>query len=224
VLTDEEIIRALAEATLAIDPFDADSLQPASYDLRVGNEAYVSGTEAKIDVANRGLVVIDAGEFAVLTTRERVHCGPQVAAQLGLCSPYARQGLTLLSDPQIDPGFDGVLVVRVTNLAPRRITLAYEAPFLTVQFFKLNHPVAHPYSGSRQGQTGLGAKDIEELSNPDSPTLGGMVKSLTALARDVSGLETSVSRLEGSVSKLTWVIPTIVGLGVTIIGVIVTLK
>jgi hypothetical protein len=67
-------------------------------------------------------------------------------------------------------------------------------------------------------------KDIEALSNPDSPTLGGMVKSLSALARDVGGLETSVARLEGSVSKLTWVIPLIVALGVAIIGIITAIK
>jgi dCTP deaminase len=224
MLSDAEIRQAIAEGDLAIDPFADDSLQPASYDFRVGNEAFVSGSDSKIDVANKGLVIIDAGEFAVLVTRERVNCGAQVAAQLGLCSPYARQGLTLLSGPQIDPGFDGVLIVRVTNLAPKRITLAYEAPFLTTQFFKLNQPVAHPYSGSRQGQSGLGVKDIEDLTDPDSPTLGGMVKSLTALARDVGALDTSVARLEGSVSKLTWVIPMIVGLGIAIVAIIVGLK
>ena len=104
-------------------------------------------------------MIIDPGEFAVLVTRcQRVHCGPQIAAQLGLCSLYAWKGLILLSGPQVDPGFGGVLVVRVTNLAPRRVTLAYEAPFLTVQFFKLNHPVAKPYAGSRQGKPGWDPK------------------------------------------------------------------
>src|SRR2546425_11737845 len=178
MLTDAEIRDAIAAELFEIDPLADDCLQPASYDFRVGAEAFVSGMDAKVDVANKGLVVIDPGEFAVLCTRERVRCGPQIAGQIGLCSPYARQGLTLLSGPQIDPGFNGVLIVRLTNLAPRRITLAYEAPFLTAQFFKLAREVERPYSGSRQGQTGLGPKDIEALTNPDSPTLGGMVRSL----------------------------------------------
>jgi dCTP deaminase len=217
VLTDQEVRVAISEGLMEIEPLSEDALQPASYDLGVGKQAFVSGTDGIIDVSNKGLVIIDPGEFAVLTTRERVRCGPQVAGQLGLCSPLARQGLVLLSGPQIDPGFDGVLVVRVTNLAPRRITLAYEAPFLTAQFFKLNHPVSRPYSGSRQGQTGLGPKDVEELTHPDSPTLGGMVKSLGALANDVSDLKTSVR-------WMAWAIPIIVGLGITIIGIIVGLK
>lgn len=208
---------AVADGLLAIDPLVDASLQPASYDFRVGNEAFVSTSDSVIDVANRGLVVIDPGEFAVLATRERVRCGPQIAGQLGLSSHYARQGLVLLSGPQIDPGFDGVLVVRVTNLAPRRITLAYETPFLTTQFFKLSRPVEKPYSGSRQGQTGLGSVDVEELSNPESPTLGGMVKSLATLAADVSELKVSVK-------WMAWAIPIIVAIGMTVVGVIVGLK
>lgn len=97
MLTDTEIRRGIAAGDLRIEPFWDDSFQPASYDLRVGAEAYVSGAGEKIDVKNKGLVIVDPGEFAVLATRERVHCGPQVAGQLGLCSPFARQGLTLLS-------------------------------------------------------------------------------------------------------------------------------
>jgi deoxycytidine triphosphate deaminase len=217
MLADTEIQAAIRDRDLDIDPFIDDSLEAASYDFGVGDEAFVSGSEEKINVANKGLVILDPGEFAVLTTRERVHCGPRVAAQIGLCSTFARDGLVLLSGPQIDPGFDGVLVIRVTNLAPKRITLPHQAKFLTVQFFKLNHPVSHPYDGPRQGQTGLGTDDLRELAHPDSPTLGGMVRSLSALARDVSDLKTSVK-------WMGWAIPIIVGLGITVIGIIVALK
>lgn len=224
MLTAAEIRGAIGAGDLEIDPLAESCLESASYDCRVGNEAFVSGTAEKIDVSNKGLVIIDPGEFAVIATLERIHCGPRIAAQRGLCSQYARKGLILLSGPQVDPGFDGVLVVRVTNLAPRRITLAHEAPFLTVQFFKLSHPVARPYAGSRQGQTGLGTTDVEELSHPDSPTLGGMVKSLSALASDVGGLNTSVARLEGSVSRLSWVIPLLVAFGIGVTAIIVAFK
>lgn len=217
MLTDTEIRDAVAAGGLGIDPFDAECLQPASYDCRVGSQAFLSGTDAVADVANKGLVIIEPGEFAVLTTREAVACSSQYAAQLGLDSKYARQGLVLLSGPQIDPGFHGVLIVRVTNLAPRRITLTFEAPFLTVQFFRLAHAVEKPYTGSRQGQTGLGQTDIEELTHPDSPTLGGMVKSLTALASDVGDLKTAVK-------WMAWAVPVIVAIGMTVVGLVVGLK
>jgi dCTP deaminase len=217
MMTDTEIRAAIQAGELEIEPLTDDSLQSASYDFGVGDEAFVSGSDEKINVANKGLVIIDPGEFAVVATRERVHCGPRVAAQIGLCSSLARDGLVLLSGPQIDPGFNGVLIVRVTNLAPKRITMPHQARFLTVQFFRLNHAVDHPYDGPRQGQTGLRPDDLRELAHPDSPTLGGMVRSLSALARDVSDLKTSVK-------WMGWAIPIIVGLGITVIGIIVALK
>ena len=224
MLTDGEIREAIDAGGIDIEPFVDDCLQAASYDFRVGNQAYVSGNEEVSDVANKGLVIIEPGEFAMITTLETVRCGSQYAAQLGLDSRYARQGLVLLSGPQIDPGFHGVLIVRVTNLSPRRVTLTHEAPFLTVQFFRLAREVAKPYVGSRQGQTGLGPSDIEELTHPDSPTLGGMVKSLSALAEDVGGLNTSVARLEGSMSRLSWVIPLLVAFGIGITAIIIAFK
>jgi deoxycytidine triphosphate deaminase len=101
MLTDKEIRQAIEEGLMTIDPIIAPSLQPASNDLRVGAKAFVSGDDAVTDVANKGLVIVDPGEFAVVETLERVHCGPQIAGQLGLSSSYARQGLTLLSGPQI---------------------------------------------------------------------------------------------------------------------------
>jgi len=214
----------MTNGDLAIAPFEDGCLEPASYDFRVGDQAFLSGTDAIADVANKGLIIMEPGEFAVIATRETVRCGPQFAAQLGLDSKYARQGLVLLSGPQIDPGFHGVLIVRVTNLAPRRITLTHEARFLTVQFFRLSRPVAKPYAGSRQGQTGLGSSDIEELTHPDSPTLGGMVKSLSTLASDVGDLNTSVARLEGSMSRLSWVIPLLVAFGIGVTAVIIAFK
>jgi len=202
---------------MEIDPLVLSSLQPASYDMRVGDEAYVSGSDEKIDVKNKGLVIIDPGEFAVVITRERVHCGPQIAGQLGLSPTYARQGLTLLSGPQIDPGFNGHLIVRVINLAPRRITLGYQGAFLTTQYFKLDSPVDHPYEGSRQGQSSLSAKDIEGTADPGSPTLGGMVKSLSTLAADVGSLKTSVK-------WMAWTVAIGLPLVVAVVGIIVALK
>ncbi len=217
MLAGAEIRTAIAEGLMEIEPLEASCLGLARYDMRVGHEAYVSGSDGKIDVANKGLVVIDPGEFAVIVTRERVRCGPQIAGQLGLSSAYARQGLMLLSGPQIDPGFEGRLIVRVTNLAPRRVTLGYEGAFLTTQYLKLAAPVERPYQGSRQGQTGLSAKDIEATADPESPTLGGMVKSLQTLARDVSSLQASVR-------AMAWVVGIGLPLVVAVVGTIVGLR
>jgi dCTP deaminase len=224
VLADQEIRHAMDAGELSIEPFGEDCLQSASYDLRVGRGAYLSSAREMVDVSEKGLVAIDPGDFAVVETLEKVAFGDRVAALLGLRSEYARQGLLMLSGPQIDPGFRGVLVVRFVNLSPKPIALAYEAPFLSAQLFRLAVPVKTPYSGSRQDQTGIDPRDIQELTQTEGLTLGEMMKTLNTLAVNVSDLRTSVGRLEGSVGKLTWVIPVIIGAGIAIIAIIVGLK
>jgi dCTP deaminase len=217
MLADEEIRRAIDAGELVIDPFNEDSLQPASYDFRLGSGAFASSTREKVDVSEKGLIVIEPGDFAVVETRERVEFSAQIAALLGLRSEYARQGLLMLSGPQIDPGFRGVLVIRVVNLAPKRVGLSYEAPFLSAQFFRLSVPVQHPYEGRRQDQTGIAPQDIQELLESEAPTLGEMMKTL-------SGLALVVSELRGSVNRLSWSIPLIITIGIAVISVIVALK
>lgn len=123
----------------------------------------------------------------------------------------------MLSGPQADPGFHGTLVVRLINLAPSSVALPYKAPFLTAQFFRLSEPVETPYSGPRQGQVGISDQDIQELTQTEALTLGGVVKTLAALAADVR-------ELRGSVKGLVWAIPAIVGFGITIIAIIVRIK
>lgn len=217
MLADQEIRREIGAGELIIAPFEESSLQPASYDFRIGRAAFVSSAKEKIDVSQKGLIVIEPGDFAVLETLERVEVGRQIAAMLGLRSEYARQGLLMLSGPQIDPGFRGVLVIRVINLAPKPVAFPYEAAFLTAQFFRLAEPVTRPYQGTRQDQTGISPRDIQELTQTEGLTLGEMMKTLSSLAQDVS-------ELRGSMSRLAWAIPLIVVFGITVIGIIVSIN
>jgi len=123
----------------------------------------------------------------------------------------------MLSGPQIDPGFKGILVVRVINLAPKPIAMPFEAPFLTLQFFRLANPVSRMYSGPQQVQPGITTRDIQELVEAEGLTLGQITKTLGALAKDVP-------ELRGSVTKLTWFIPLIVAIGMAVITIVVSLK
>lgn len=42
LMTDEEIRRSKEEGEFSLEPFGESCLQPASYDLRVGNHAFAS--------------------------------------------------------------------------------------------------------------------------------------------------------------------------------------
>jgi hypothetical protein len=69
----------------------------------------------------------------------------------------------------------------------------------------------------RQKQPGITSTDIQELVDTEGVTLGQVMKTLGALAKDVA-------ELRGSVARLSWSIPIIVGVGMAIVGIIVSLK
>jgi dCTP deaminase len=217
MMADVEIRAAITDREIVLDPYSADRLEPASYDARVGAWAFSSSLKEKVRLSEKGLLVIEPGEFVVLETLERITLSNRIAGQLGLRSEYAKQGLLMLSGPQIDPTFEGILKVRLINLAPKKIALTYEAPFLTIQFFKLASPVSRPYAGPYQRQEGISGADIQNLVEMEGLTLGQMMKTLSSLA-------TNVSKLEGSVARLSWSIPLIVGFGITVIGIIEAFK
>jgi len=224
MMSDEQILAAVKNGEIVLDPFDPSKVQPASYDARVGTWAFSSSSKERVNLSQKGVLIVEPGEFAVLEPRERVQLDNRTAGQLGLRSEYARRGLLMLSGPQIDPGFSGVLVVRMVNLATKPIALPYEDPFLTIQFFRLSSPVQTPYAGPSQGQSGISARDIQDLVETEGLTLGQVMKTLSALAKNVSELAKDVSELRGSVNRLSWLVPLIVTVGMVVIGIVVALK
>jgi deoxycytidine triphosphate deaminase len=180
--------------------------------MRLGNEAITSTHREKINPAEKGLLTIPAGDFALVSTLEQVELPSNLAGHIGLRSQYARRGLVLLSGPQIDPGFRGVLVLGVTNLSPRDIVIAHGERFCTVEFYQLSEPVLAPYRGEYQGQVGISASDLETLVEAQGMTFGQVLTTLNSLGA-------SVKSLSDSVQFFKWAFP----IGLAFIALLVSL-
>lgn len=167
VLSDREIVDFRKKGEIYLDPFDKDSLQPASYDFKVGAEAFVNGKI--IDLREEKYIKIRRGSFAVLVTLEKIRCGTSVAGKFGLRSYFARKGLVLLSGIQIDPGYEGTLTAFVFNLGPEDIIIKYEQTFATVEFSRIRKRPSHGYDGPYQGSVGIPLEDLESLVRPRPP-------------------------------------------------------
>ncbi len=217
LLNRDQIKNAISQGLMTISDFSEDALQPASYNFRLGDEAIASSRKEKENPSHKGLFTIPAGDFALVKTLERVSLSPRMAGHVGLRSHYAKKGLDILAGPQIDPGFNGYLVVGLTNLSPRDITIPYKEEFCTVEFYQFTEPVSMPYNGEYQGQAGITGKDLELLVDSQGMTFGEVIKSLSSLA-------TTVKDQGRYVKFLAWAIPTIVIFGIAVIGVIVTIQ
>jgi len=60
---------------------------------------------------------------------------------------YTRKGLAVLSGLQIDPGWNGILVLGLANLSPRSVTLDYKDTLCTIEIHRLNRPAEKAYDG-----------------------------------------------------------------------------
>jgi len=200
LMTGDMIRSAIQGGVLRIDNFSDSHLQPASYDACLGEEAITSSHREKINPANKGLLTIPAGDFALVTTHERFEMSTKIAGHIGLRSHYSKKGLAILSGPQIDPGFRGVLVLGLANLSPRDITIPYKERFCTIEFYQLTEAASVPYGGEYQNQVGISPQDLENLVDAQGMTFGHVIKLL-------SDLSLNVKSLSESISVMKWMIP-----------------
>lgn len=203
LLSDRDIRAELDAGRVALDPYDAQMVQPASIDVRLDrwfrlfdNHRYsvIDPSQAQedlthlVDVGPDEAFVLHPGEFVLGSTYERVTLPDDVAARLEGKSSLGRLGLlTHTTAGFIDPGFTGHVTLELSNTATMPILLWPGMKVGQLCFFRLSSPALAPYgqgaSGSRyQGQRGPTASRsyqgfhrirVPETLGPDAPAAPG---------------------------------------------------
>ncbi len=217
ILTDCQIREAVESGDIGIEPFEEKLLQPASYDFRVGRQGATTSKKVITDIEKEGYLLLEPGDFAVVTVFERVKISPQHVARFGLRSKYARKGIIATTGTQIDPGFEGRLILGLTNLTPKQVILTFKEELVTLEFHRLEEPVEKPYSGPYQGIDELRPEDIAMIVQGEGMALSEV---LTVL----STLNVAVATLSGEMKTLKWTLPITIGVGLAIVGIIVSLN
>ncbi len=216
ILTDRQIKEAVQAGEIMIEPFDPSQVQPASIDLRVGEEGATTKSKKKTNIRENGFITLDPGDFGVISVFEEIKPSAQHAGRIGLRSKYARKGLIATTGPQIDPGYHGRLTLGVTNLTPHPVAIPYKDDILTLELHRLEQPSERPYTGPYQKKLGLGAEDLEVIAEGDGMAFSEVLTTLRSLSSNVSDLTAQMKTMQ-------WVIPAILGVGLTVITIIVSL-
>lgn len=113
ILSDREI-RRLCEEERMIVPFDIEQLNPASYDVLLGNhlmiEAATSPELVLLDISDYSRdnpYLLKPGQFALAETFETFNIPDDIAAQFILKSSRGREGLSHALCGYCDPGWHG---------------------------------------------------------------------------------------------------------------------
>ena len=153
ILADGDIRAALADGSLAIDPFEPRHVTPNGVDLTVA--------EVLLKAAGRtvreGVAEIPPGAWFALSTREVVTLGPTIAGQLWIRSSYARRG-AIAGFGKVESGFSGTLTVGAANLGPDPLAIPIGDRFCQIVFERMESVPERTYakaSGNYQGQRGV---------------------------------------------------------------------
>lgn len=200
ILSDTKLREAISKGEIQITP-PPENIEPASIDLSVGSEAFVASGEEITKLLQGKLLILPAGEMALVITREKLKLGPKIAGHMGLRSYFTRKGLVLLAGPQIDPGFEGTLHVAICNLSPTEISLSYGESFCTVEFHELSIDAQQPYKGDYQKQKGITSQEVADIRQRRGYALSEVIKNMQTIAQDIGSLKESVERLTGRTDK-----------------------
>ena len=136
ILQDNEVIKRIQNNEIIIKPKPKDEqVQPASIDLRLGNEYLqpVFGTE--IDIKNNSpkyeyvktnRITIPPHNFILATTKEEIKVPDDLVARVEGRSSIGRLGITIhVTAGFIDPGFEGQITLEIANLS-NTVVILYE--------------------------------------------------------------------------------------------------
>jgi len=174
VLSDQDILAAIEEGQISIDPFSPEDVQPSSVDLHLGlgfarfrlkyRHWIIDPTDPPDDLMvvdhENNELFLDAGEFALATTSERVSIGAGMVARLEGRSSLGRVGLMIHSTAgYVDPGFEGQLTLELSNIGPVKLRLYAGMRIAQISFYRMTSAARRLYGedelGSKyQGQTG----------------------------------------------------------------------
>lgn len=164
ILSDKTLMKMLDEGTLVVTPLEENQIQPASIDIRIGNNySIVEDSPSGIIRLNEEIeyrqitadkYILLPGQFVLATTMEFVELPNNLTAFVEGRSSLGRLGLFIQNAGWVDPGFKGEITLELFNANRCAIELNAGRRVGQLVFAKLDEHALNPYRGKYQGQRG----------------------------------------------------------------------
>lgn len=162
-LSDADYRREFGKELQIVPAPDESQMQPASIDLRLGDEFVTFRSEGSVLDVTRAvddvefelgdMFVLRPGAFVLATTIETVTLGSSLLARVEGRSSLGRLGLAVhITAGFIDPGFSGKITLELYNHNPNSLRLRKGMRICQIVFGRLESPCLRPYAGKYQNQ------------------------------------------------------------------------
>ncbi len=203
ILNHQNIIEAHRDGAVWFEPFDPEHVRAASIDLCVGPYGASTGGLAVVDLDQTGQLTLQPGDAGLISSMEIVHFDNSHTGRIGICSKHVRQGLSVTTGLQVDPGFHGRLFIGIMNLTPQPITLEYREPLISIEICRLSSPTDRPYQGLYQGKVTLESHDIEHMLEVRTYALSDIHDALAKLNEQLVQSREQSASLQEQMGQMT---------------------
>jgi dCTP deaminase len=152
----------LRTGRLKVEPFDDELLQPASIDMRLGEQFLVPepsagsltrfGESIPYQEIRTGSYMLPGNSFVLARTREVVQLPDDLTAFVEGRSSIGRLGLFIQNAGWVDPGFRGSITLELYNGLPHPIELRAGWRVCQLVFVRMEGSSEGGYTGKYQGQ------------------------------------------------------------------------
>ncbi len=206
-----------------VEPFDQDRIRTAAYELSMGSEVFITGTDMKTKstLSLGDQREIPPGQFALLITEEKVAIPKKYIGFIAIKFGIKKLGLVNISGFHVDPGFEGKLLFSVYNAGSKSIVVSRGARIFLMWLSELDKADEIPY-GKEHKHHGQ-----DTISDGDIMQLHGDVYSPSALMGKIEKLRDSVDKrisevnIEASINRRL-LLGLIIGLSVALFTVLIT--
>lgn len=198
VLSGRQIRDLVKNNKLGIEPFEETLIQPATYDLRLGNKILAS----PLSVDKLGVVIeltrdkpsydIQSGQMVGILSLEKLYLPLNICGRFGIRSAIARKGINAFGGVQLDPGFRGRLTMNLLNVGPEPVTLTLQETIFSVEFARLEEEAEVSYSGPYQDQNDFPAEQYNYILSARTTSLA----EIPTFRRDIRRLNALIEELE----------------------------
>ncbi|MEA2903738.1 MAG: dCTP deaminase [Alphaproteobacteria bacterium] len=181
VLVNHQIIAAVRDQIIGIDPFTKKNVQRASIDLTL-DDFIIAADGRRIDISEDQNFPLQCGQTVNVKTREWVEFPLDYIGRVGPMARLAKYGIITSHGLQVDPGFKGYLQFCLFNAGGSTFVLRSREPIISLEVIPLSslphvdpaasnpfdagdhrNDVASHFQGSTD--TGLGNRLIREFIN-----------------------------------------------------------
>ena len=145
ILVNHQIMRAVKEGIIGIEPFNAKNVHLASLDLTLDD--FIITTDGEhIDISDGQTFTLKVGKTVNVCTKEWVELPLDYVARVGAMTELAKYGVMTSHGFQVDPGFKGSLQFCLFNAGGKGFDLRSGIPVISLEIMPLS---ATPASDQR---------------------------------------------------------------------------